>query len=275
MDFTIKKYKNLLESLISQKYNFQNFTEFLENPAKKAIVLRHDVDKLPENSFRFAQIQHELGIKGSYYFRIVSESFNPKIIEKIVKLGHEIGYHYEDVDLVNKSSKLTEKEIINHAIKLFDKNLQELRKFFPVNTICMHGSPLSKYDNKLLWKYYNYKDFGIIGEPYFDINFSRVLYLTDTGRKWNGEKVSIRDKVYKSNVLSSPAIKGGENTRYFHRFKKTYDIISAAEKGKLPNQIMFTFHPQRWTDKPLPWIQELIWQNIKNMVKYFLNKLRN
>lgn len=275
MDFIIKTYIDFLTSLKSQNYSFQTFQEFLKYPAEKTIILRHDVDKLPENSFRFAQIQHELGIKGSYYFRIVSESFNPKIIEKIVKLGHEIGYHYEDVDLVNKSSKLTEKEIINHAIKLFDKNLQELRKFFPVNTICMHGSPLSKYDNKLLWKYYNYKDFGIIGEPYFDINFSRVLYLTDTGRKWNGEKVSIRDKVYKSNVLLSPAIKGGENTRCFHGFKKTYDIISAAEKGKLPNQIMFTFHPQRWTDKPLPWIQELIWQNIKNMVKYFLNKLRN
>ena len=275
MDFIIKTYIDFLTSLKSQNYSFQTFQEFLKCPAKKTIILRHDVDKLPENSFRFAQIQHELGIKGSYYFRIVSESFNPKIIEKIVKLGHEIGYHYEDVDLVNKSSKLTERDIINHAIKLFDKHLQELRKFFPVNTICMHGSPLSKYDNKLLWKYYNYKDFGIIGEPYFDINFSRVLYLTDTGRKWNGEKVSIRDKVYKSNVLSSPVIKRGESTRYFHGFKKTHDIISAAEKGKLPNQIMFTFHPQRWTDKSLPWIQELIWQNTKNMVKYFLNKLRN
>ncbi len=59
----------------------------------------------------------------------------------------------------------------------------------------MYGSPLSKYDNKLLWKYYNYKDFGIIGEPYFDVDFSKVLYLTDTGRRWNGDRVSIRDKV--------------------------------------------------------------------------------
>ena len=59
----------------------------------------------------------------------------------------------------------------------------------------MHGSPLSKYDNKLLWKYYNYRDFGIIGEPYFDVDFSKVLYLTDTGRRWNGNRVSIRDKI--------------------------------------------------------------------------------
>ena len=26
-------------------------------------------------------------------------------------------------------------------------------------------------------KDYNYKDFGIIGEPYFDVNFSDLFYL--------------------------------------------------------------------------------------------------
>jgi len=59
----------------------------------------------------------------------------------------------------------------------------------------MHGSPLSKWDNRDLWKRYNYRDFGIIGEPYFDVNFDKVLYLTDTGRRWDGEGVSVRDKV--------------------------------------------------------------------------------
>jgi len=127
----------------------------------------------------------------------------------------------------------------------------------------MHGSPLSKYDNKLLWKYYKYQDFGIIGEPYFDVDFSNVLYLTDTGRRWDGEKVSVRDKVSSSND-QSPITN--------HQFAKTVDIIHAAQEGKLPNQIMFTFHPQRWTDKPFPWLKELLLQNAKNVVKYFLNK---
>ncbi len=139
----------------------------------------------------------------------------------------------------------------------------------------MHGSPLSKYDNKLLWKYYNYRDFGIIGEPYFDVDFSKVLYLTDTGRKWNGEKISIRDKVQSKKIKDKS-------------FKKTFEIIKTAENGfpkkpalsppagraGLSKGIMFTFHPQRWTDRPYPWIKELVWQNTKNVVKYFLNKVR-
>ena len=64
----------------------------------------------------------------------------------------------------------------------------------------MHGSSLSKYDNKLLWKYYNYRKSGIIGEPYFDIDFNEVFYLTDTGRRWDGDRVSVRDKVESKKI---------------------------------------------------------------------------
>ena len=73
-DFTLKAYQSLLKTLLKQGYNFQTFQEYIEKPKNKAIILRHDVDKLPENSLRFAQIQNELGIKGSYYFRIVPQS---------------------------------------------------------------------------------------------------------------------------------------------------------------------------------------------------------
>ena len=59
----------------------------------------------------------------------------------------------------------------------------------------MHGSPCSKSDCRDIWKKYDYKKPGIIAEPYFDINFDEVFYLTDTGRRWDGWKVSLRDKV--------------------------------------------------------------------------------
>ena len=72
--------------------------------------------------------------------------------------------------------------------------MEKLWKFYPVKTICMHGSPLSKLDNLDLWKKYDYRDFGIIAKPYFDVDFDEVFYLTDTGQR-DGWKVSIRDKV--------------------------------------------------------------------------------
>ncbi len=69
------------------------------------------------------------------------------------------------------------------AIEDFELNLERFRKIYPVKTICMHGSPLSKYDNKEIWEKYDYRDYGIIAEPYFDIDFDEVFYITDTGRK--------------------------------------------------------------------------------------------
>jgi hypothetical protein len=184
----------------------------------------------------------------------------------------------------------------------------------------MHGSPLSKYDNKMLWGKYDYHDFGIIGEPYFDVNFEEVLYLTDTGRRWDGKAVSVRDKATgvrrratgeeqkaqgselraqgkeqsKTKGLRDEETEGrrdeeqpatsnqpceieqglrqsniphGQQRATFTKFHSTFDIIDAAKNGKLPNKIMITVHPQRWDNRTLPWIKELVWQNIKNLGK--------
>src|SRR5690625_8018545 len=54
-----------------------------------------------------------------------------------------------------------------------------------------------------LWKWYSYRDYGIIAEPYFDLDFSRVLYLTDTGRRWDGDKGSVRDRATRSVLASA------------------------------------------------------------------------
>jgi len=42
-----------------------------------------------------ARMEHETGIRGRYYFRIVAESYEEQVIREIYALGHEIGYHYE------------------------------------------------------------------------------------------------------------------------------------------------------------------------------------
>jgi hypothetical protein len=257
MDFSIIIYRKLLLAIQNQGFLFQTFNEFLIKPANKAIVLRHDVDILPQNSLRFAQIQNDLQIKASYYFRAVPESWDENIIKEIADLGHEIGYHYECL-----TTTIGE---IEKGIFDFEKNLKALRNLAPVNTICMHGSPQSKWDSKDLWSKYDYKEFGIIGEPYFDVNFDEVFYLTDTGRRWDGWKVSVRDKVPQQEEWSKQGL-------VFH---STADIIKALQNGRtlsgteMPNKIMFTFHPQRWTHNPFLWTKELIAQNAKNVVKRY------
>ena len=136
MDFTIDIYKKLILTLQNEGYNFQTFAEFIKAPMAKSVILRHDVDKRPENSELFARIQNELNIKGTYYFRCVPESYDEQIIRTISKMNHEIGYHYEEMDLCNGD--------VHAAIKLFEKNLKTLRDIFRIEKICMNGRPRSK-----------------------------------------------------------------------------------------------------------------------------------
>jgi hypothetical protein len=255
VDFTIKKYLELINAISNAGYTFQTFEEFVTQPKERSVVLRHDVDDKKLNSLAFAKLQADLKIKGTYYFRTVPQSFDENVIRQIHDLGHEIGYHYENMDSCKGN--------VDNAHKEFCRNLGDFNRISPVKTICMHGSPLSKYDNRDIWKKYNYKELGIVAEPYFDIDFDRTFYITDTGRRWDGNKVSIRDKV----MAEKPITNRDFLARKYH---STDDIISDLSSDNFPQRVMFTFHPQRWNDSFLPWTKEIITQNIKNQVKRFL-----
>src|SRR3972149_2832074 len=155
LDFRLKLYKKMLEVFLQKKYNFLTFEDTFNKNETNYIILRHDVDLLPRNSLYTAQIEHKLGIRGTYYFRIIKKSYDPNIIYKIATLGHEIGYHYEDIAIAKGN--------IDKAYDSFCRNLEKIRKFYPVKTICMHGSPMSKWDSRLIWQKYDYRKLGIIG----------------------------------------------------------------------------------------------------------------
>ncbi|MFO8089187.1 MAG: hypothetical protein R6U13_05065 [Desulfatiglandaceae bacterium] len=134
-----------------------------------------------------AKLEYGMGVVATWYFRAVPESWDEAVIREISSLGHEIGYHYENLSTCNGD--------MEKAFADFKANLERLRKPAPVSTICMHGSPRSRWDSRDLWKRYDYRKLEIIGEPYLDVDFNDVFYLTDTGRRWDGWKVSVRDKL--------------------------------------------------------------------------------
>lgn len=252
MDFTVKKYQQLLQTINVSGYAIQNMASFMANPASRVIVLRHDVDKRPGNALKTARLEHDLGIPASYYFRVVPESWDEAIIQKIAGLGHEIGYHYENLSACKGDP--------GRAWVDFQANLAKLRDLVSVTTICMHGSPLSRINNLDLWQTHDYRVLGIVGEPYLDVDFTRVFYLTDTGRRWNHAGASVRDRV---------------ESGFDIRIKSTLHLMALAEQGALPDQMMITVHPQRWNDFGVRWVKELVGQNIKNVVKVGLIRFRS
>ena len=51
-------------------------------------------------------MENTIGIKTSYFFRTVDQVFDETIIEKIVSLGHEIGYHYENLSEISRKKEV-------------------------------------------------------------------------------------------------------------------------------------------------------------------------
>jgi hypothetical protein len=228
-DFSFDAYKQLIGRLREAGYGFQTFGEFIASPLDKVVLIRHDIDVAAVSALRFAKMERELNINASYYFRMIKFVYQPKIIREVANLGHEVGYHYEDLSRNNGN--------MAKALQDFEYNLSLLRQIYPVKTICMHGSSGSPFDNREMWNLANMKDYNIIAEPYLSLDFNKVLYMSDTSQCWNGSNVALRDKVKSTLDIS---------------FRTTWDIIKGIDK--LPDQVMLTIHPELWTNSLIGWL---------------------
>ena len=240
MDFTLQQYRCLLTAL-------------KKHPQYR---IRHDVDLRPEQSLKVAQIEVEAGVRATYYFRSMHFDSHADTIRAIVSLGHEAGYHYECLTTCRGD--------VEAAYADFQRNLARLREMVPVQTACAHGSPRSPWNSQEIWNHHDIHALGITYEPMLDSDFSRTLYLTDTGRRWDGYKVSLRDKVphYQQQWEQEGLL-----------FHSTAEIIAALNNPHHPihrYQLLVSTHPQRWLPFGVGYLWEACSQSVKNSVKRLL-----
>jgi len=252
-DFTGKIYENLC-TLIEKLYTPMTVQQYLQQGNAQATrplaVIRHDVDRWPNRALRMARIEARFSIASTYYFRVVPFVFLPEIIREIAGLGHEIGYHYE---VVSKARGNYEK-----AAELFARELERMRSIVPVHTVAMHGRPLSPFDNRTLWEHRTLAEFGLDGECYLSIDYDRILYLSDTGRNWQPGKNNIRDLV--ASRLDRPCL------------ETTGELIEFLKENR--HDVCLLIHPNRWTDRLLPWLGEYLFDMGANLVKKGIGRMR-
>lgn len=249
-DFTLDKYRQLIEAIISSNYSTSTVRDHILNPVEMCVILRHDVDRDLQRNLDMARLEHKKGIRSTYYFRHVEEVFKPEAIQEMADMGHEIGFHYEVMDKANGD--------VDKAIGIFGEELAELRKIADVDTVCMHGNPLAPWSNRDLWKKYDFHEFGIIGEPYYTLNYNKILYLTDTGRTWADRNIRVKD-----TIDISPE---GITARYKGTVRTTDDVIALIRKKEV-SRICLLVHPNRWCNSLTGWSKELVMQNVKNVGK--------
>ena len=254
MDFTSLKYSELVLALKDAGYEFVTYAEYCEGKrAERLVVMRHDVDKRVLCAMNMAREERRMNVKASYYLREDMVLYGKHVIKFFAERGHEVGYHYEEL--------VKERGDVDKAYARFVRNIEEMRQVVDVRTITMHGSPMSRFDSKEMWQKYDYKKLRLIGEPQMDVDWGEMVYLTDTGRSWNG--VSRRDKV--ADRVSEWKEKGWV-------YETTDDVIKAVKEGRFPTCVMMTVHPQRWSDNMWEWTLELVMQKVKNVVKWVLLK---
>jgi len=250
-DFTLRAYKRYLMAIRSSFPNILRFDKFfLSDPKPESFCLiRHDVDRKPQRALQIANIENDLQIKTTYFFRTKPSIFKPDMIAEISRLGHEIGYHYESLSDTNGNLEL--------AFKDFEKNLTNLRRLAPVRTISMHGRPFNPFDNRAMWRKSQNRallstKYAILGEIYLDIDYDNIAYISDTGRNWSSTKANIRDKV---NSSVSIDFKTGD---------ALYDYLYSVPHPRM----IFQIHPERWSDAFFAYYIQYLKDHLVNIIKY-------
>ena len=278
LDFSLTKYKELCEAISKSRYTPLTIEKYLllknKHKPKAFVIIRHDVDSQPEYALKMARLENKFGITSSYYFRYIKGLFRKDIMEEIAGLGHEIGYHYEVLDKARGD--------FERAIEIFEEEINEFRRIYDIMTIAPHGSPLmgslnassipgicgiikklirrenvfTQWDNRDLWKKYDFRDYGILGDAYLSIDFGNILYLSDTGRDWSS-KHKMKDLVRGSNF-----------EQIIRRIRNTDDIINLIRAGNLNMCILA--HPNQWKETFGEWLNWLLFQHIRNCGKTIL-----
>lgn len=156
--FSSSKYKLLLNSIKSLNIKFKKFNDNLSSG--RNIIMRHDVDFCPLRALELAKIEKEYKVSATYFF-MTNTSFynlnskeNHEAILKILKLGHEVGLHF-DASFSNSSQSLNQKckEEIIFLESLIKKKINIISFHRPAKNILMLNKKIAKLDHTYMSKF--------------------------------------------------------------------------------------------------------------------------
>jgi len=254
-DFTYRVYRDLLTAAQDHGYEILSVREYLtrEDLPERLLVMRHDVDRKVENAFDMAEIEASLGATASYYFRAIDKTFEPELFRAVAALGHEVGYHYEDLDTADGD--------LATARRSFERNLDRFREHVPVDTVSMHGNPLTPHDNRDVVESLDLAEYGLAGEVYLSFDFSEVVYFSDTNRTWYEEKTIVND--WPVGPSEKPT-----------QVESTAELVDLLATESIP-RLYLLVHPNRWADSTAEWALEYSKDVVTNGGKWGLWVVRS
>lgn len=197
------------------------------------IVLKHDVEANVPKALKLAEIEHQYGIKGSYYVQayLLKDKRNVAVLKKMQEMGHEISYHYDVLD-ANSGDYIKADADFAYWINCFKKD------GFCFSTICQHGNPIKKRigynSNRDFFRNKNIKSkYPELTDMVVDYSCHAVdeyIYISDAGYVWKHITEPETNDIHKDAL-----------TITIGNFSKLIKYIAETEKS-----IILSTHPHRW-----------------------------
>lgn len=224
--FTHAAYADLVDALDDGGYETLTVREYLSagRLPERFVVLRHDVDRKPRRAETMARLEADLGVSSSYYFH--PSAFRETRAERIAGLGHEVGYHYDDV--------ATARGDLRTARALFANNLRVFRRACDVDTVSPHAAALAPHDNTSLWERGpSFEELDLLGDADRSVDYVDLTFLSDAGRTFR-ERPADRARSLGERDQTATA--------------DTVDGLAAQfREGDIERACLLT-HPRRWTN---------------------------
>lgn len=183
-NFSFEHYREMLKLIKNKGYKSTFYDEECDG---KQVIIRHDVDLDLDAALEISKIESELGMKSVYFIWIGSPFYNifetryKKVIEEIIKGGHEIGIHYDETAYVCESKE--------DLIAYIDRESKIFKTYFDIDikTVSFHRPSNYILDSDVsCGKYIN---------TYSKRFFKEFFYISDSRGQWkNGCLCSVLSK---------------------------------------------------------------------------------
>lgn len=152
-------------------------------PPTPFVVLRFDVDYGEGHAVHMARMAERYNLQGSFYFRHhVSNGFVLDAMRTVAALEHEVGYHFETLDICRGDFDAAERMFLEHLATLRTAGL-------PVQTVAAHGSLPTAPGYTANYDLFTrapglFERAGLLGETTLTVDFARVVRISDANWRW-------------------------------------------------------------------------------------------
>lgn len=170
--FTLDIYAALLKTALDKGVQFDTYDQ-LKAEGSSSCLLRHDMDISMHSALEMAIVEHQLGVRSTYFLMLRSPCYNlldrrsAVYVKQILEMGHQIGLHYDqgfDSKLgldVEKTSQNIQKEK-DFLEREFETMIHTVSFHQPSKIILTEsidcGGLVNTYDKKTLSAYEYYSD---------------------------------------------------------------------------------------------------------------------